>query len=199
MAESESVIATAISALASAFRAEREAAASAIFRMACDEIDYFACGWMQNPEFARLVGAPSPEFTAGVVVEPELFAAIRNANDSPLLADVPPEQDAAEFHLRVRASAGIDARLEVLTTRDPSGEGAIARYLRKFGRGIQHVEMAASDVDRATEILKTQFALQPIYPAARAGADKARINFFLVTNPNGKKILVELEEEAKRS
>jgi hypothetical protein len=88
------------------------------------------------------------------------------------------------------------ARLEILTARDPSGEGAVARYLRKFGRNIQHIEIATSDVDRAVEILRTRFALQPIYAQAHPGADGSRINFFLVANPQGKKLLVELEEEA---
>jgi len=195
VAERESAIAAAIRALAAARREEREAAATAIFRIACDDLEPLARAWALDAEFARLVGAPAMEITAGVAVVPELFAAIRNANGSPRLADVPPEQDAIEFHL---LNAADGTRLEILTTRDASGEGAISRYLNKFGSGIQHIEIATSDVDRATEILKTRFALQPIYPAARPGADGARINFFLVANPAGKKILVELEEAAKQ-
>lgn len=194
MAERESAIAAAIRALAGAQREEREAAAAEIFRIACNDIEPLARLWALDAELARLVGAPAMEITAGVAVEPELFAAIRNANGSPRLADVPQEQDASEFHLNF----GNEARLEILTTRDPSGEGAIARYLKKFGSGIQHIEIATSDVGRAAEILKTRFAIQPIYPAARPGADGARINFFLVTNPAGKKLLLELEEPAKQ-
>jgi hypothetical protein len=195
MVERESAIAAAIRALAGTRREERETAAVEIFRVACDEIAPFACAWVRDAEFARLIGAPAPEFTAGVATEPQLFAAIRNANGAPRLADVPPEQDAIEFHLNF----GNAAHLEILTTRDAPGEGAIARYLKKFGSGIQHIEIAVSDVDRATEILKTRFSLQPIYPTARPGADGARINFFLIANPAGKKILVELEESARRT
>jgi hypothetical protein len=193
MSARESAIAAAISALASARREQREAAASEIFRIASNEIGQLARVWAQDAEFGGLIAAPSPEFTVGVAAEPELFAQIRSANNLPALADVPAEQDAQEFHL----SFGSGARLEVLTARDPSGKGAVARYLQRFGRGIQHVEIATSNVDRATEILKTRFALQPIYPAARPGADGARINFFLVTNAAGKKLLVELEEAAR--
>jgi hypothetical protein len=198
MTQDHSATVTAIHALASASREERGAAAAAIFRTACDEIEPLARAWAGDSEFAHLVGAPSPEFTAGIAVEPDLFDAIRSANSSPQLADVPPEQDAMEFHLRVDAPPAIEARLEILTTRDPSAEGAIARYLRKFGVGIQHIEIATPNVDRATEILKSKYELQPIYSSARPGADGARINFFLVINPAGKKILVEFEEAAKK-
>jgi hypothetical protein len=198
MTDRDSAIAAAIRALASTRREEREAAAAAVFRMACDQIEPFARAWTQDAEFAGLVGAPLLEITAGVAVDAKDFNAIRAASSSPRLADVPPEQDALEFHLRVNVPPAVEARLEILTTRDASGDGAIARYLKKFGPGIQHIEIATSSVDRATEILKTRFALQPIYPAARPGADGARINFFLVTNPAGRKILVELEEAAKK-
>lgn len=195
MAERETAMDAAICALASARREEREAAAATIFRIACDSAEPLVRAWMRDAEFARVLRAPAPEFTAGIALERELFEAIRSANGSPRLADAPADQDVLEFHL----DFGNDVRLEVLTTIEASGDGAVARFLRKFGRNIQHVEIATSDVDRAAEILKTRFALQPIYPASRAGADHARINFFLVTNPAGNRLLVELEEEARQS
>ena len=195
MAERETAMDAAICALASARREEREAAAAIIFHVACDSAEPSVRVWAKDAEFAQLVGAPATAFTAGIAVERELFAAIRSANGSPRLADAPADQDVLEFHL----DFGNDVRLEVLTSIEASGDGAVARFLRKFGRNIQHVEIATSNVDRATEILKTRFALRPIYPEARAGADNARINFFLVTNPAGKRLLVELEEEARRS
>ena len=52
-----------------------------------------------------------------------------------------------------------------------------------------------TDVDRATEILRARFKLDPIYPATRSGASGTRVNFFLVTTSNGKKVLVELVEQ----
>ncbi len=88
-------------------------------------------------------------------------------------------------------------RLDILTTKAPGGGGAIARFLEKFGEGIQQVEIDVTDVDRATEILRTQFKLDPIYPATRPGANGSRVNFFLVTTGNGKKVLVELVEQAE--
>ena len=53
------------------------------------------------------------------------------------------------------------------------------------------------DVDRATEILRARFALPPIYPATRAGADGTRVNFFLAAGPDGTKVLIELVEPAR--
>jgi len=82
--------------------------------------------------------------------------------------------------------------LDVLTTRDPQGSGPIAKFLAKFGEGVQQVEFRCADVERATQILKEQFAMQPIYPQARAGADDTRVNFFLVPSATVGKILIEL-------
>ena len=126
----------------------------------------------------------------GVAADPELFQKIYVANGSPHLANVPPDQDAREFELEMDDTV----KLDILTTRDPDGEGAIARYLKKFGAGIQQVELYVRDVDRAAEILKSNFGLTPIYPATRAGADDTRVNFFLATTPDRKKLLVELVE-----
>jgi hypothetical protein len=119
-----------------------------------------------------------------------LFEAIWTANGSPHRANVPPDQDALEFELEMDDAVKVD----VLTSREPAGEGAIARYLKKFGAGIQQIELYVRDVDRATGLLREKFSLAPIYPATRAGADGTRVNFFLATTPEGKKLLVELVE-----
>jgi hypothetical protein len=127
----------------------------------------------------------------GIAVNPETFEKIRIANDAQHLAEVPPDQDAREFELEM---AAVTVKIDVLTTRDPAGGGAIARYLEKFGAGIQQTELYVRDVDRATEILKSNFGLQPIYAVTRDGADGTRVNFFLATTPDAKKLLVELVE-----
>jgi hypothetical protein len=160
--------------------------------------------WVSDPHFRELTlpGRPTGEAHArsqpsaiivGIAVRPETFQQIRAANDSPRLADVPPDQDAVEFELHVDASLEFD----ILTTREPGGPGAISRYLQKFGEGIQQIEIYVRDVDRATEILRTRFALPPLYPATRAGADGTRVNFFLATTPDAKKVLIELVEAAR--
>ena len=86
--------------------------------------------------------------------------------------------------------------MDILTSRAPGGYGAIAKYLAKFGEGVQQVEFRCLDVDRATEILKEKFGIAPVYPETRAGADGTWVNFFLVAVPGGGKILIELYELA---
>jgi hypothetical protein len=146
--------------------------------------------WRADPEIAALVGEKP---TVGVAVAPERFEAIRAANGAPRLADVPPDQDAREFELHFEGGAALD----ILTTQAPEGGGAIARFLGKFGEGIQQVEYATPDVDRATELLRQRLNLAPLYPAARPGADGTRVNFFLAAAADGKKALVELVESSQ--
>lgn len=138
-------------------------------------------------------GFPASSVVVGIAVQPETFQKIRAANNSPRLADVPADQDAQEFELHLDASIEFD----ILTTREPGGPGAISRYLQRFGEGIQQIEIYVRDVDRATEILRSRFALPPLHPATRAGADGTRVNFFLVTGPDAKKVLIELVEAAR--
>jgi hypothetical protein len=157
--------------------------------------------WIKDADFRELTlpgGAggshsahPAPSaVVVGIAVEPENFKKIRTANGSPRLADVPPDQDAKEFELHFEDHIEFD----ILTTREPSGGGAIARFLAKFGEGIQQIEIYVRDVGRGTEILRTRFGIAPIYPATRAGADGTRVNFFLAPAINGKKVLIELVE-----
>jgi len=161
--------------------------------------------WLKDEDFYALVvhdhfvqphgeTISTARLTVGIAVRPETFDKIRAANGSPPLADAPPEQEVVEFELRFPGRV----QLDILTTSVPGGSGAIARFLDKFGEGIQQVEIDVTNVDRATEILRTRFKLEPIYPATRPGANGTRVNFFLVTAWNGKKVLVELVEQPKQ-
>jgi len=159
--------------------------------------------WLEDAEFRALVrdfapdekGAAKARYVVGIAVEPAHFEKIRAANGSPRLSQVPPDQDALEFELHL----GGTHQFDILTAREPGGAGAIARYLKKFGEGIQQIELNVTDVDRATKLLRERFGLKPIYPATRPGADDTRVNFFLVSTPNGGKFLAELvEAPAKR-
>jgi tellurite resistance protein TerC len=138
-----------------------------------------------------------PKLTIGIAVLPETFERIRVANGSPPLADALSDQDVIEFELEFAKSGLAYVRLDILTTNAPGGNGAIARFLEKFGEGIQQVELDVTDVDRATEILRARFKIEPIYPATRPGANGTRVNFFLVTAWNNQKVLVELVEPPK--
>jgi hypothetical protein len=148
------------------------------------------CAWLANWEFSELLQRQL--VTVGLAVFPNTFARIRGANGNPRLARVPPDQDAEEFELHFSTELSLD----ILTTRDLEGGGAIARYLKRFGEGIQQVEYRCSDVDRAAAILKEAFGVMPVYPETRAGADGTRINFFLAPTEAGGKVLIELYEIA---
>jgi hypothetical protein len=189
-----SALPAAIAMLSSADPGERAAGARDIYRAGRELAGEASRPWRNDPEFAALLAdnsANEPQCTVGLAVNPITFEAIRDANANPHLADVPPDQDAREFELHFDANVALD----ILTTRDPKGQGAIARYLSKFGEGIQQVEYRCRNVDAATALLKTKFAVEPIYPETRPGADGTRINFFLARTPSGDKVLLELYEK----
>jgi hypothetical protein len=171
----------------------RETAAAKIFASGCELARPILDQWNADEEIARIFvrGARGvPEQTVGVAVEPAHFAHIRSAYGFPPLADVPPDQDALEFEIDYPTGV----RLDILTTRDPSGSGAIAGFLRKFGEGIQQIEILVTSVDSSAQILRARFGIESVYPATRAGANATRVNFFLVPSPAGGKVLIELVE-----
>jgi len=185
-----SPLASAITDLSSSDPVMRSAAATEIYRRGRAPADHAVYSWWSNPRFAALFGA-NPEVTVGLAVRPATFARIRQANNLPALAQVPPDQDAEEFELHFPNAISLD----ILTTGDPGGHGAIARYLAKFGEGVQQVEFRCTNVDQATQILKEKLGQQSVYPQTRSGADGTRVNFFLVAPPNSSKVLVELYEK----
>lgn len=184
-----SPLASAIADLSSTDPVMRSAAAIEIYRRGRAPADRAIYIWWTNPEFAALFGS-NPAVTVGLAVKRETFARIRAAHDSPPLASVPPDQDAEEIELHFPNGISLD----VLTTRDPEGSGAIAKFLAKFGEGVQQVEFRCSGVDRATRILQDKFGVQSVYPQTRSGANNTRVNFFLVPSPVSGKVLIELYE-----
>ncbi len=196
-----------ISHLADEDLAERAWAASSLFAAGLFRAFDSLQDWEQDDEFQKLIvrenaasGVPivphGARLTVGIAVLPKTFEQIRAAHGSPPLADGPPDQDVLEFELEFAEGSLPHIHLDILTTKAPGGIGAIARFLEKFGEGIQQVELDVTDVDRATEILRTRFKIEPIYPATRAGANGTRVNFFLVAADN-QKVLVELVEQPK--
>jgi hypothetical protein len=170
----------------------RVTCATEIHRQGLGLADHAVFPWWSDAELSKLLGAPNPFVTVGLVVQPARFDQIREAAGSPRLAEVPPDQDAHEFEMHLPGGLSMD----VLTSKTPEGSGAIARFLQKFGEGIQQVELRCEDVDRATQILREKFALKPLYPETRPGADGTRVNFFLVSAPGASKALIELYEPA---
>ena len=180
----------AIEGMSAADAESRVAAATEIHHIGRAFADHAIFPWWSDKELSTLLGGGNPLVTIGLAVSPERFQKIREASGLPRLAEVPPDQDAQEFELHLPGGISLD----VLTSRDPQGNGAIARYLQKFGEGIQQIELRCQNVDRATAILRERFGLSPVYPTTRPGADGTRINFFLVSAPKANKVLIELYE-----
>jgi hypothetical protein len=175
--------------------AARRSAGAEVFRLGCELGISAMQSWFADSQLAAYIvrdRAGLAELTVGLAVSPENFESIRAACGSPRLAAVPPDQDAREFEVEFPGGA----RLDVLTTAQPDGQGAIARFLDKSGEAVQQVEIDVTDVDRVTEILRARFGLSPVYPATRAGADGTRVNFFLVPAAANRKVLIELVEKA---
>ncbi|HXE35946.1 MAG TPA: hypothetical protein VN087_18670 [Verrucomicrobiae bacterium] len=185
---------TAIAGLCSGETSARESAAEEIFATGRASAEHAAKSWLSDTELSALLLGPKPEATVGLAVQRETFSKIRSVHGVSRLAEVPSEQDAEEFELHF--SNGVS--LDILTSRAPGGEGAIARFLGKFGEGVQQVEFRCSNVDRATEILKEKFGVAAVYPETRPGADGTRVNFFLMPVPGGGKVLIELYESAAK-
>lgn len=168
----------------------REAAARELFRRGRADAERAIERWRADSQIALLI---SHHATVGVAVGPDRFTRIRTLLGQPRLAEVPPDQDAQEFEWNLAP----DVHLDILTTCAPGESGAIAKFLAKFGEGIQQVEFLADNVDAATRLLGSRLDISPVYPATRAGADGTRVNFFLARTAGDGKILIELVE-AKR-
>ena len=172
----------------------RMVSATEIYRSGRAMADHAVYPWWADQEFSELLDGSNAVVTVGLAVTPERFAQIREAWGLPRLAEVPPEQDAQEYELHVPGGLTLD----ILTSKNPAGDGAIAKYLRKIGEGIQQIEFRCKNVDRATQILKDKFSVQAVYGETRPGADGSRVNFFLVSAPGASKALIELYEPAAR-
>ena len=179
-----------VAALSAGEREKRESAARELYRRGRELAESAIAPWRKKPEIAALL---SNHATVGIAVMPERFSAIRKALGDPRLARVPPDQDAEEFEW----DAGDGAHLDILTTHESGGKGAIAQFLGKMGEGIQQVEFVTSDIEVVTELIRARLGITSIYPTTRAGADGTRVNFFLTSTPDGKKVLIELVEAPK--
>ena len=189
-----SPLAQSIADLSSADAAKKLLAAGEVYRLGRATAGSAVAGWWAESELSALLLGPSPDITVGLAVQRDTFGHIRIANGTPRLAQVPPDQDTEEFELHFPEGISLD----ILTTREPGGDGAMAKYLAKFGEGIQQVEYRCANVDRASQILKDKFKLGSVYPETRPGADGTRVNFFLVKSPDGGRVLIELYELPSR-
>jgi hypothetical protein len=186
-------VAACISGLAGADANEREFAAYELFRLGCATAEPVLRKWFADPEFRALASGGGLLLTVGLAVQPRTFELIRARFGQPRLSEVPSDQDVLEFELRF--AHGV--RLDVMTPRTGETEGAIAKFLARFGEGIQQVECDVRNVSRAVEILEQRFQLAPVYPHVREGSNHTRVNFFLVPVSENRKLLIELVEWPK--
>jgi hypothetical protein len=193
MDKSPENVADYISRLAGTDGKERETAAYGLFRLGCALAEPVLLKWFADRDFRAQAPGGSALLTVGLAVQPATFEAIRSRFGQPALAEVPPDQDVLEFELAF--AHGV--RLDVMTPRTADKEGAIAKFLARFGEGIQQVECDVRDVARATEIVRRRFQLEPIYPQIRAGANQTQVNFFLVPIAENRKLLIELVQSPK--
>src|SRR5580765_7826370 len=152
-----------ISQLASAQAREREEAARELFRLGCATVEPVLRKWFADPEFRALAPTGSALLTVGLAVQRSTFEAIRECFGQPPLAEAPPDQDVLEFELAFPHGV----RLDILTARTAGGDGPIARFLARFGEGVQQVECDVRNITRATDILRRRFELEPVYPQVR--------------------------------
>src|SRR5437899_5917180 len=183
-----SPLAQSIVDLSSVDESKRLAAARDIYRLGRAIAGSAVSEWWADGELSALLHGPNPAITVGIAVQRDTFVHIRVANGTPRLADVPSDQDAEEFELDFVGGISLD----ILTTREPGGSGAIAKYLARFGEGIQQVEYRCANLERATQILNKEFRVAPVYPETRPCTSGTRINFFLVPSPDGDKENIEL-------
>src|SRR5208282_1491323 len=159
----------AIAGMTSADSEVRVVSATEIYRTGRALADHAVFPWWDDEELYKLLEGNNPHLTVGLAVQPDRFEKIREASGSPRLAEIPADQDAREFEIHLPGGLSMD----ILTSRDAAGSGAIAKFLHKFG-------------------------IAPVFPATRTGADGTRINFFLVSAPSANKVLIELYEPAPR-
>lgn len=188
-------LSNAIAGLSSVEATVRERAAAELYQSGRSKAERAIAAWWSDEELSGLLLAQKRELTVGLAVLRETFAKIRTANGVPRLAEVPSDQDAEEFELHF--SSGVS--LDILTSRAPGGDGAIARYLEKFGEGVQQVEYRCLDVDKAAEVLKERFKISAVHSVARPGADGTKVNFFLVPAPDAGKVLIELYQSSGKT
>src|SRR5215470_9361424 len=131
-----SPLAEAIASLSSPELPVRQGAGKEVYRLGRAAAGIAISAWWADAELSELLLAPAQVVTVGVAVAREAFTKIRVANGTPRLAEVPSDQDDEKFELHF----GDGVSLDILTTREPGGNGAIARYLAKFGEGVQQVE-----------------------------------------------------------
>lgn len=86
-----------------------------------------------------------------------------------------------------------DSRLQLMAPLSP--DSTIAKFLDRFGPGIQQVAYRVEDVDAVSETLRAR-GMRILYDGARRGTGGSRVNFIHPKDTGG--VLIELVEPAPR-
>ena len=106
--------------------------------------------------------------------------------------EVNEELGVREAMVRAPGDTGSGAAVQLLAPLTP--ESTIAKFLARSGPGLQQLACRVTDVDKATEILRSM-GMRMIYPEARRGTANSRVNFVHPKDAGG--VLIELVEPAR--
>ncbi|MFC6094657.1 methylmalonyl-CoA epimerase [Saccharothrix lopnurensis] len=129
------------------------------------------------------VGIAVPDLDAAVAFHREHFG-LELAHE-----EVNEEQGVREAMLRAPGDDGAGAAVQLLAPLTP--ESTIAKFLGRFGPGLQQLAYRVSDVDAATVALRAR-GLRLLYDAPMRGTAGSRVNFVHPKDAGG--VLVELVE-----
>jgi len=92
----------------------------------------------------------------------------------------------------VRAPGDTGAVMQLLAPLTP--DSTIGKFIAKSGPGLQQLAYRVTDVDEASEALRSM-GLRLIFPEARRGTANSRVNFVHPKDTGG--VLIELVEPAR--
>ena len=105
--------------------------------------------------------------------------------------EVNEEQGVREAMVRASGDTGSGTAIQLLAPLHP--DSTIARFIDRSGPGLQQLAYRVTDVDKATDMLRSM-GLRVLYPEARRGTANSRVNFVHPKDAGG--VLIELVEPA---
>jgi len=93
--------------------------------------------------------------------------------------------------VRASGDTGSGTAIQLLAPLHP--DSTIARFIDRSGPGLQQLAYRVTDVDKATDMLRSM-GLRVLYPEARRGTANSRVNFVHPKDAGG--VLIELVEPA---
>ena len=101
-------------------------------------------------------------------------------------------EDQGVHEAMVRAPGDTGAAMQLLAPLTP--DSTIGKFIAKSGPGLQQLAYRVTDVDEASEALRSR-GLRLIFPEARRGTANSRVNFIHPKDTGG--VLIELVEPAR--